>query len=145
MILNAPGWIFLLPYVDQAPAYNQYNFNVCSSMSSPYSLPVAGTDATNVAITGMNLPMINCPSDPTAGTVSSESAGTTAFYSRNNGRYSSYLFSTGTFDDYSTPYGMNLSDIRQGTPFGNSGAARLRDMADDASNCWLIGESWAGA
>ena len=45
-VLNTTGWVFLLPYIDQAPAYNQYNFNVCSSMSSPYEashalLPVA--------------------------------------------------------------------------------------------------------
>ena len=143
MVLNTTGWVFMLPYIDQAAAYNQYNFNVCSSMSSPYGSIVSGTDATNVAITGMNLPMLNCASDPVAGTQSTESAGTNAFYSRNQARYTSYLFSAGSADDYNGPYASMQSDVRQGA-FGNSGAARLRDMTDGASNSLLIGESWAG-
>ncbi len=143
-VLNTTGWVFLLPYVDQSPAYNSYNFNVCSSMSSPYSLPVSGTDATNVNIVGMKLPMLLCPSHPNGGEVVTSNAGvSTDFYSRNQARRSSYLFSTGCFTDYSTPYATNSSDIRQGA-FGNDGAAKMRDMVDGTSNTILVGEAWGG-
>jgi prepilin-type N-terminal cleavage/methylation domain-containing protein len=142
-VLNTTGWVFLLPYIDQAPAYNQYNFNVCSSMSSPYSLPVAGTDATNVAVTGMKIPMLSCPSHPNSDEVVSSTPGTTAFYSTNQARRTSYLFSTGVFTDYDAPYAATGSDIRQGA-FGNSGAAKMRDLIDGSSNSVLVGEAWGG-
>ncbi|MDX1970602.1 MAG: DUF1559 domain-containing protein [Planctomycetaceae bacterium] len=144
MVLNTPGWVFLLPFVDQAAAYNQYNFNVCSSMSSPYSLPVSGTDATNVAITSLMPTWLMCPAHPAAGEESSSGAGTTAFYSRNRARRTSYLFATGSFTDYSGAYGSTLTDIRRGA-FGNSGAARMRDFRDGSSNTIMVGEAWGGS
>jgi prepilin-type N-terminal cleavage/methylation domain-containing protein len=144
VVLNTPGWIFLLPYVDQAPAYGQYTFGACSSASSPYGITVGGSDATNVGVTGMNLSMLNCPSHPAAGQQSSQSVNTPSdFYSRNQARRSSYAFSTGSFTDYSAPHWQNISDIRQGA-FGNSGAAQLRDMTDGSSNSILVGECWGG-
>jgi prepilin-type N-terminal cleavage/methylation domain-containing protein len=135
-VLNTTGWTFLLPYLDQAPAYTQYNFNVCSSMDSPYSLPVAGTDTTNVLISGLNLLVLECPSDPAAGIVNSNAAGTTAFYSRNAARQTSYLFSTGSFTDYNGPYQTSMTDSRQGA-FGNSNAARMRDITDGPAQARL--------
>jgi prepilin-type N-terminal cleavage/methylation domain-containing protein len=104
-VLNTTGWTLLLPYVDQVGLYNKYDFNVCSSMSSPYSLPVAGTDATNVAITSTNLPLLNCPSHPQAGQEVTAGPGVlTDFYTRNRARRTSYAFSTGTMTDYDAPY-----------------------------------------
>jgi len=143
-ILNTTGWVFLLPYIDQAPAYNMYNFNVCSSMSSPYGLPVAGTDATNVAVISSNQPWLNCPSHPFAGQSVTSGAGTASdFYSRNQARRTSYAFSTGSFTDYSGPYQSTSGDIRVGA-FGNSGAARIGDITDGTSNSAFVGESWGG-
>ncbi len=143
-VLNTTGWVFLLPYIDQAPAYNQYNFNVCSSVSSPYSLPVSGADTANVAIAGMKLPAILCPSHPQGGEVVTSGAGNSAdFYSRNAARRSSYVFSTGSFTDYSAPFASATGDIRQGA-FGNNGAAKMSDITDGTSNSALVGEAWGG-
>lgn len=143
-ILNTTGWVFLMPYFDQAGAYAQYNFNVCSSMSSPYGLPVAGTDATNVNIVSMKLPVLLCPSHPFSGESVTSGAGTASdFYSRNQARRASYAFSTGGFTDYDAPYQTLLGDIRVGA-FGNNGAAQLRDFTDGSSMTFLVGESWGG-
>lgn len=144
LVLNTPGWVFLLPYIDQAPAYNQYNFNVCSSVSSPYGIPVMGTDTTNAAITGMKMTALLCPSHPFGGDVSNSSPGVpTAFYSRNNARRSSYVFSTGVFTDYDVPWATLSGDLRRGV-FGNSGAATIAAITDGTSNTFLVGEAWGG-
>jgi prepilin-type N-terminal cleavage/methylation domain-containing protein/prepilin-type processing-associated H-X9-DG protein len=143
-VLNTTGWMFLLPFVDQTALYNKYDFNVCSSMSSPYSHAVSGTDATNVAITNTNLPLLICPSHPSGGQEVTTSPGTlTAFYSRNRARRTSYAFSSGSMTDYTGTYESTIGDMRRGV-FGNSGAARIRDVADGTSNVIMIGECWSG-
>lgn len=42
VVLNTTGWMLLTPYLDQSPLYNLYNFSLPSSISSPYSVPLAG-------------------------------------------------------------------------------------------------------
>lgn len=50
------GWgIAILPYIDQAPLFNQYNQNLTNS------------DPGNNVVTKQKLPAQNCPSDPNAG------------------------------------------------------------------------------
>lgn len=143
-VLNTTGWAMLLPYFDQAGMYNKYDFNVCSSMSSPYSHPVSGTDAINAAVYGTELTILQCPSHAQAGEISSSGAGTTAFYSRLNAIRTSYLFSTGVNTDYDAAYGAYNNDIRQGA-FGNNGATTLAQIRDGSSNTIAIGEAAGGA
>ena len=142
-ILNTTGWVFLLPYIDQAPAYSTYDFNVCSSSSSPYSIPALGADTANQRIYGMKLTMLECPSHPAAGEVSSYLPGTNDFYSRRNARRTSYLMGSGVFTDYDSPWSTKLNDIRQGA-FGNNGAAKISDLTDGTSTTALVGEAWGG-
>ncbi len=144
-VLNTTGSVLLLPYLDQAPMYNLYNFNVCSSMSSPYGRAVSGTDATNAPVYSNKLPVFTCPSDPSNGAVFNSGAGTTGFYAANNVRRSNYLFSTGEYTDYSGPYGstsgvMGSGGIDAQGAFGNDGAARMADFKDGSSNTILVGE-----
>jgi prepilin-type N-terminal cleavage/methylation domain-containing protein len=144
-VLNTPGWVMLLPYLDQAPAYNLYDHNLCSNVSSPYSLPVAGDDLVNERVTSLPMPTLMCPSHPAAGEQSTVSAGVaSAFYSRRNARRTSYLFSTGGFTDYEAPHTAYNNDVRQGA-FGNSGAARIDHLSDGTTNTFLVGEAWGGA
>ena len=148
--VNTTGWAMLLPHLDQAGPYKNYNFGNASSVSnpSPYTRAVAGytpNDAINLAITSMNLTVLNCSSHPEAGTQVTSNANTpTGFYSRNNARRTSYLFATGAFTDYSSSYGANLSSLQLGT-FGNDGAATPATIKDGMSNTIAVGESWNGA
>src|SRR5438105_1421933 len=70
LVLNTTATVLLLPYLDQAPMYNKYNFNVPSSLSNPapYTKTLAGgatagTPTVNQAIYTQNLPVATCPSD----------------------------------------------------------------------------------
>ena len=139
IILNTTGWAMILPYIDQAPAYMAYNFNVCSSMSSPYSIPVSGTDATNVAIVGNIYTVLECPSAVGNGNVTSGAGSAGDFYSRNNARRTNYFFATGVYTDYDDHYDTFNSSYAQGA-FGNQNAARVNAFLDGMSNSILVGE-----
>ena len=142
-VLNTTGWTLLLPFMDQANAWQKYDFNQCSSGSSPLSMPVAGNDAANVSVTQMAVPVLGCPSDSSAGEQSTHMPGSDDIYSRTNARRSSYLFATGRFTDWDSTWPETAYDIRRGM-FGNNGAARMADLRDGASNTVAVGESHGG-
>jgi prepilin-type N-terminal cleavage/methylation domain-containing protein len=146
-VQNTSGFVFLLPYIEQANAYAMYDFNQTGSFSNPYGLPIAGiTNANpNMAITSMALPGLLCPSHPAGGEVSSSGITTQSdFYSRENARRASYAFATGSMTDYSLAHTAYSGDIRQGA-FGNSGGAKMRDFTDGTTNTIVIGEAWGGS
>jgi prepilin-type N-terminal cleavage/methylation domain-containing protein len=145
-ILNTTGWVFLLPYMDQVPVFNRYNFNACSSSSSPYSHPVQGNDSINADLYQLPMPLLTCPSGVEE--TRSNKPGTNDFYSLRNGRRSNYFFATGIFTDYNANYGAYKSHTHHGNPsqgaFGNNGAARISDLKDGPSNTIIVGEAVGG-
>ncbi|MEY3172317.1 MAG: Fimbrial protein precursor [Planctomycetota bacterium] len=146
-VQNTPGFVLLLPYIEQANAYARYDSSQTGSLSNPYGMPIAGNTSLNpnVAVTSMSLPALLCPSHPNGGEISSSGITSQAdFYSRENARRASYAFATGSMTDYSAPHTAYGSDVRQGA-FGNSGGAMMRDFTDGTSNVIAIGESWGGA
>lgn len=158
LVLNTTGFVLLLPYLDQAPLYNQYNFSVASSPSSwNAGRGVAGGTSVdtlwNYQVYQTQVPVFGCPSDPGNMEASTYLPSTTDAYSRNQVRRSSYLFSTGQYSDYDASFGSNklngytltvgsttVSFTHAGA-FGNDGAASLADIADGPSNTILVGES----
>lgn len=142
-VLNTTGWAFLLPSLDQQAAYDRYDFNTCSSTSSPYSMPAAGTDTSNsTIISAMPAGFMICPTHADGGERSTAYTGN-AFYQRIGAVRTSYLFATGVFTDYDGTYKSTSSDIRQAT-FGNSGAARFQEITDGLSTTIAIGEAHGG-
>jgi prepilin-type N-terminal cleavage/methylation domain-containing protein len=151
-VLNTTGWAMLLPFVEGETIHDKYDFNVCSSQSSPYGQPVLGMDNSdfnndgfvNGVLAGTRLKWMECPSDPSAGEITSYRPGTTHFYSRRRAVRTSYFFATGVFVDYHAPWQVYAGDIRRGA-FGNQGAAKFADIQDGTSNCIAVGEGAGGA
>jgi prepilin-type N-terminal cleavage/methylation domain-containing protein/prepilin-type processing-associated H-X9-DG protein len=142
-VLNTTGWTFLLPGLDQTTLYHQYNFNVCSSSSSPLLMPVSGNDDTNADVLQNALSVLQCPSHKDAGERSTHFPGTPDIYSRRDARRTSYMFAAGAFTDWDSPWSTLRSDVRQGV-FGNNGAASIRDITDGTSNTIAVGEAHGG-
>ncbi len=139
-VKNTTGWAMMLPFVEQSAAHDRYDFNVCSSQSSPYNIPVTGLDTVNDTIYNARYPFLECPSHTDAGVISDSLPGTTDFYSRRNARRTSYLFSTGVFTDYDRSWRLTATDVRRGA-FGNDGAANFAAIEDGTSNSIALGES----
>jgi prepilin-type processing-associated H-X9-DG protein len=141
---NTTGWTLLLPFLEQSGVHEKYNFNACSSMSSPYGHRVAGTDLINNGLYNFRVSVLECPSHPGRGEATSYQQGTANFYSRLNARRTSYVFSSGTFTDYDRPFGLMTTERRVGV-FGNDGAAGFHDITDGTSNVIAVGEAVGGA
>jgi len=157
-VLNTTGWVLLLPYLDQAPMYNRYDFAACSAMSvnltSPASSYVQGTnEQKNNPIVSTKVPAFHCPSAEDE--VRTNGAGTPTDYSMLNARRTNYLFSVGQDEDRTTSYGSRISSSTgftnaidavpvQGV-FGNNGAAKIEAIVDGTSNTVAIGEAVGGA
>jgi prepilin-type N-terminal cleavage/methylation domain-containing protein len=64
-VKNATGWLSLLPNLDQAPAYNQYNFNAASGpwLVNSGTLAGGGVPAVNEQVAAIAIPGFLCPSD----------------------------------------------------------------------------------
>lgn len=151
--VNTTGWVLLLPYLDQSPMYNSYNFNVASSFSLNTNCtsqvaplpPNQTTTAINRPIFSRSLAVMNCPSDPvtTAGVITNVPDQTNQFYEANQVARSNYLFSTGHYTDYNASYGSfkQSTNIVHVGAFGNDGAARIQDITDGTSNSIAVGES----
>ncbi len=143
-VKNTTGWACLLPYVEQTAIAAKYNFNMPSSVSSPYGHATAGSDTINNGLYNVRLGFLECPSHPQAGEVSNQAPDTPSdFYSRRNGIRTSYFFSTGVFTDYDNRFDALSNDIRQGA-FGNDGAAKLAQITDGSSNTIATGEGAGG-
>jgi len=144
--LNTTGWQLLLPFLDQAPLHQQFNFSLPSNSSNPRAGGTSPDDSYNRALVrGLKIPVFACASDPEGGELYMRLPGsTTDYYPTDNLARGSYLFNTGIFTDYDSNYTSKNADVRQGS-FGNNGAANFAKMTDGVSNCVLVGESWGGA
>jgi prepilin-type N-terminal cleavage/methylation domain-containing protein/prepilin-type processing-associated H-X9-DG protein len=143
-VLNTTGFVLILPYMDQAPLYNRYNFSVQSSSSNPNSRPFpmpggVGGDTINAPVYQAVVSGFLCPSDPVGGAPYVSGAGTAGFYSSNGARRSNMLFASGAYSDYDGDY-LTYSATEKGA-FGNDGAAQMRDFRDGTSNTIIVGES----
>lgn len=151
--LNHTGWTMLLPMLDQAPLYNQWDPNEPSSMAAENGIPLCGTGdyQKNQNILGkVMLPALLCPSDNAADPL---------IYSHGQSHYnrpspgvgiSNYVFCSGLHGGGYTQwsrYGRSTTTtldgrtIRYRGAFGGNKSAGIRDMRDGSSNVLMVAES----
>jgi len=141
VVYNHTGFVALLPFLEQQPLFQQYDYRQVGSSSSPYGIPIGADTSTNPnrTIADTRLKVYTCPSDRDPVSVTSSDSRTTGFYERTNARRSNYLFNSGLTTDYDAPW-PQASGTSRGT-FGNDGAAGMQTCVDGTSNTIAIGES----
>jgi prepilin-type N-terminal cleavage/methylation domain-containing protein len=121
----------VLPFMDQAPLFNQFNFNV----------PIANTgipaSVNNARLAATPLPFIKCPSD-TAPTLDNQGAAGLVGSIRPVA-VASYKGSSGSYDGNQGGWPFNNQDRRNGLFYRDS-AIKLNEITDGTTNTIAIGE-----
>ena len=124
-----PGWrVHLLPYIDQAPLYQQWNQNV------------GILNAANVPIASAKLPAFWCPSDVGASAGNPYTNGQNLLLSR-----CSYAGNGNSTSGSNTTY-SNVG-VTKGV-FGHNSNCNIATISDGTSNtvmCWEIRAGWNGS
>ncbi|WLD10750.1 DUF1559 domain-containing protein [Planctellipticum variicoloris] len=143
-ITNHKGFVYLLPFFDQAPLYNQFNFSWATGTRSGGGGTIAGgTDPalnTNLNLSKTILPMLLCPSD-NGSRIEPIADGTYGCGVANSAR-SSYQFSVQVVGWASFP-GSNWDNegITAKRLFGCNSRSQIRDVTDGMSNTVAISET----
>lgn len=149
--LNHRGWLLVLPYMDQAPLYNRFNFNLSAStaqgtagagVTHPGPQPGQAGNANDVVV-ATKLPMFLCPSDNgpeemnTATNVNySIAPGTSNLL----GAFTNYEFSVRRTS--SSCNAFNLESTNQDRrAFGFDACSKIRDITDGTSNTVVVAET----
>lgn len=139
--ITGDGWAWgaaILPMLDQAPLFNEFNFN-----TNPYNCVTCGTPPTgNQALVATPLAAFSCPSD-TKPLVTSNNPGSAANSKGTNAvATSSYMGCGGPFDG--SPCVQNgtvpIPDARDIGWFQVNTSLSFRDITDGTSNVFCIGE-----
>jgi prepilin-type N-terminal cleavage/methylation domain-containing protein/prepilin-type processing-associated H-X9-DG protein len=146
-VMNHTGFVALLPYLEQGPLFQQYNYQYVANGSNPYGYTM-GPDPSgnpNRIVGSQPIKTLTCAADENPAPVVTSTDGAGAFYERGgNGAYpgvarSNYLFNTGYYTDYDRDWSQCATWARG--PFGNNGAASIANMRDGTSNTIALGEA----
>jgi prepilin-type N-terminal cleavage/methylation domain-containing protein/prepilin-type processing-associated H-X9-DG protein len=126
------GWSFyLLPYIDQAPLYNQFDANFpLSNTNFPQSV-------NNARLAATVLPLARCPSDIAPQTQNTGAAGLPGAIRPQ--ATSSYKASAGSYVGNQGGWPFNNQTRRNGC-FLRDSTYQFRDVTDGLSNQILVGE-----
>jgi prepilin-type N-terminal cleavage/methylation domain-containing protein len=114
--VSTHGMTLLLPYIDQAPIYSKWNFNVTptnATASTPNGLTIMGGSLAqpNLGLSQTVLSTLLCPSDPTPKKLTY--TGTSNTYKTNSAGISNYVFAGGDahegYRSYNVYYSSNIT------------------------------------
>ncbi|QDU14562.1 Fimbrial protein precursor [Gimesia maris] len=142
-----PSWLVrILPYIDQAAAFNQFSFN-----GIDWTLQY-GANANVDVIEDLRVPMLNCPSSPlpTTRTQSTVSHGSRTYQVTNYVGINGSYYRGGTSTVIETPndvavsnYGNTVYNGVIAKSGGNGRSTRLRDITDGSTNTMAVSEQGA--
>jgi prepilin-type N-terminal cleavage/methylation domain-containing protein len=138
MVRNYTGYLMILPQLDQAPLYNQINFNIATGEADWQSV---GGGGTQVILQNYKAEVFRCPSD--APYVDPNTYTPQNMYTITGATRVSYGFVSETTEyDYWAGYNT-WTQNRNATKsaFGFNAAARMADLRDGASNTILMIET----
>ena len=140
---NTSGLLLLAPYFDQAPLYNQWNFQHAASWSHVYGLHTAssvqGDPNVNAPLSKTKIALFKCPSDPGADFYT----GADKYYgisSTNAGGYRTNYAMCATYLEYYYNHYWSVQDLKNRRAFGADKGTQMRDWADGTSNCVIMAE-----
>jgi prepilin-type N-terminal cleavage/methylation domain-containing protein/prepilin-type processing-associated H-X9-DG protein len=143
------GFVSILPYMEQSPMYNAWNFMVMfdpqTGTSYTTAQPLPGTPATGPQYVAMNtsvsvatISTFLCPSDIAARIIPSPTNG----FLSNTLATCSYAFSAGNYGPPNTSTPFNIKSQNNGFAFYRNPVA-IRDIIDGTSNTLEVGETVA--
>lgn len=142
------GWLGVLPFIDQAPAYDQLDLNLPTGSYNRAGGTVCGGALAdpftngNSAIVSINMPVFQCPSDPGA----THYTGNGQHYrisdlARQNGHFgaiTNYDFSVLRHSSSRNQWKTESKPTRR--MFGVHSNSRIRDVTDGTSNSVMLSE-----
>jgi len=139
-IMNHTCYQMILPFLDQAPLYNLYNWSLPSGSakhsSCTHTAPSPANTANQFGLLDSNLPVFLCPSD--SGTPIGKDSGTT-YYSLGAHR-TSYGVAANQYDSDKAASFQGDTYSKKGA-LGLNGSARISAITDGTSNTVLLIET----
>jgi prepilin-type N-terminal cleavage/methylation domain-containing protein len=134
---NQNGLVMLLPYIDQTPLYNTFNFSQPFGKYNATSAPVNVIVAPNLAAKTTKIAVYQCPSDAGESFINDDGTyygcGTTGVSHKSS--YGLSVNGTHLLPAWSA-YGATVR-----TAFGGNSNSNLRDLRDGATNTVLVCET----
>src|SRR5262249_15528033 len=132
--------VFILPYIEQAPLFQQYSASINNYMTS------GGSDQSWRGLAVNRIPVMSCPIDPSSSNMCTLNTGANSGLARGNyaanARISWFNYTVNGASS-SGPQGFNASN--QGGPFGINWGGRLAaDISDGTSNVIMFNEVRVG-
>lgn len=141
---NTSGFVMLLPYIDQAPLYNAWNFQNAASVSYVYGVysasTVKGNPDLNATVSKTPLEVLTCPSDNGAKYYGSANQYYSISLTQTGGYRSNYDFCTHYNEYYYDHYVAKALAPSQRPLFGGDTSFGIRDITDGASNTAMMAE-----
>jgi prepilin-type N-terminal cleavage/methylation domain-containing protein len=143
---NATGWTMLLPFLDQQPLYDKYNFNSAASWTWVYGTyaasDVLGDPNSNYDVVRTKLTALLCPSDPNDiyyPTVGSQHYSISA--TKAGGARTNYDFNVWYGEYYYQGYAHNNLAVAERPVFASNSSTKLDDIKDGTSNTAAVTET----